>query len=99
MLMENATANTVNYGTTGSKMDFYLALNVLGLEPWYSFRCKSKEYDNGKQVILDWTWVDEEYKKPILTREEFYSKTYDDFLDQLFQELNSKVVKEKRYYD
>jgi hypothetical protein len=39
-------------------------------------------------------WMDEEYIKPVLTREEFDSDIYDNFLKNLFEEAYTKVNKE-----
>lgn len=38
-------------------------------------------------------WMDEEYIKPIMTKEEFHSDIYDDFVNRLFEETYKKVNK------
>ncbi len=38
-----------------------------------------------------YSWMDEEYVKPIMTDEEYSSGSYDDFIDSLFEEAYKKV--------
>ena len=83
MLVENATPNTIKYGTTGSRLRFHMALNILGTAP--------TDLNQDK----DWIWVDDKYFSPILTEDEYFSEDYDSFLDELFQNLLYKVNSRK----
>jgi len=90
LLLENATPNTIAYGTTGSKIRFDMALNILGGEMGESFSINGK----GEVTITDWAWTDEEYKNQILTVDEYNNGDYDKLLEELFQKL-LHVVKSK----
>lgn len=43
-----------------------------------------------------YSWMDEDYIKPILTNEEFNNDTYDIFLSSLFEEAYTKVNKDTK---
>jgi hypothetical protein len=86
LLCKNATPGTIAYGTTGSKMRFEMALNLLGGEMGKSWSVNGK----GEELTIDWVWTDESYKDSILTEDEYYNGIYDAHLTSLHQKLLSK---------
>lgn len=92
LLLENATPNTISYGTTGSMMRFNMALNLLG----GNMKTKeSMEFNDSNKTAITWNWTDEKYNEPILTKDEFHSDEYDSLLKGLFNRLNRTVNNKK----
>jgi hypothetical protein len=89
LLSENAKPNTIAYGTTGSRLRFHMALNILGCPNFGKV-----DIDEGIDPSVldqDWQWIDDKYCDPILTEEEYFTNEYDELLDTLFVKLLSRV--------
>lgn len=79
ILKQYAVPESIKYGTTGSRLKFHMALNLLGGKP-------TDMMDNP-----EWAWIDDKYIQPILTVDEYYSGEYDEFLDGLLEKLLLEV--------
>jgi hypothetical protein len=93
LLLKNATPRTISHGTTGSRIKFHMALNLLGGD--MKLQSAKESTADGPWVDITWDWTDEEYNEPILSVEEYHSDEYDSLLEPLFDKLNYTVNKKK----